>query len=133
MARLDHGADFLHQVGLLARKEGFQTGIFTAIGAFSMAELANYDQASREYHRIPIEGPVELLSCHGNLSLRDGQPFVHAHAVLGDSQGKVLGGHLAKGTVFAAELCLQELLGEPFRREYDPMTGLYLWGGNGDF
>jgi uncharacterized protein len=133
MARLDYRADFLHQVGLLASEEGFETGIFTAIGAFIMAELANYDQASREYRRIPVKGPVELLSCHGNISLRDGKPFVHAHAVLGDSQGKVLGGHLAEGTVFAAELCLHELLGEPLRREYDPVTGLYLWGGNGDF
>ncbi|MDD1760397.1 MAG: DNA-binding protein [Methanothrix sp.] len=130
LARLDHGADILHQAGRLAKEEGIKTGILTAIGALSLAELAYYDQASLEYRKIPVEGPVELLSCLGNISIRDEQPFVHAHAVLADSQGRVLGGHLITGTVFAAELCLQEFLGEPFKREYDSVTGLHLWGKN---
>jgi uncharacterized protein len=130
LARLDHGADILHQAGRLAKEEGIKTGILTAIGAFSLAELAYYDQASLEYRKIPVEGPVELLSCLGNISIRDGQPFVHAHAVLADSQGRVLGGHLITGIVFAAEFCLQEFLGEPFKREHDSVTGLYLWGKN---
>ena len=130
LARLDHGADILHQAGRLAKEEGIKTGILTAIGALSLAELAYYDQASLEYRKIPVEGPVELLSCLGNISIRDGQPFVHAHAVLADSKGRVLGGHLITGIVFAAELCLQEFLGEPFKREYDSVTGLHLWGKN---
>jgi len=130
LARLDHGADILDQAGHLAKEEGIKTGILTAIGAFSQAELAYYDQASLEYRKIPVEGPVELLSCLGNISIRDGQPFVHAHAVLADSQGRVLGGHLMTGIVFAAELCLQEFLGEPFKRECDSVTGLHLWGKN---
>jgi predicted DNA-binding protein with PD1-like motif len=133
LARLDHGADILHQVSRLAREEGIATGILTAIGALSLAEIAYYDQASLEYRRIPVEGPVELLSCLGNISIRDGQPFVHAHAVLADSHGRVLGGHLITGMVFAAELCLQEFLGEPFVRKYDSVTGLYLWGKNENF
>jgi predicted DNA-binding protein with PD1-like motif len=127
LTRLDHGADILHQAGRLAKEEGIKTGILTAIGALSLAELAYYDQRSMEYRKIPVEGPVELLSCLGNISIRDGQPFVHAHAVLADSQGRVLGGHLITGIVFAAELCMQEFLGEPFKREYDSVTGLHLW------
>ena len=130
LTRLDHGADILHQAGRLAKEEGIKIGILTAIGAFSLAELAYYDQASLEYRKIPVEGPVELLSCLGNISIRDGQPFVHAHAVLADSQGRVLGGHLITGIVFAAELCMQEFLGEPFKREYDSVTGLHLWEKN---
>jgi predicted DNA-binding protein with PD1-like motif len=32
------------------------------------------------------------------------------------------------GTViFAAELCLQELEGEPLVRQHDDVTGLFLW------
>jgi len=130
LTRLDHGADILHQAGRLAKEEGIKTGILTAIGALSLAELAYYDQRSMEYRKIPVEGPVELLSCLGNISIRDGQPFVHAHAVLADSQGRVLGGHLITGIVFAAELCMQEFLGEPFKREYDSVTGLHLWEKN---
>ena len=128
IARLDHGIDIVSQMADLAKNEMIGTGIFSAIGALMQADLAYYDQVSHEYHKIPIDKPVELVSCNGNISIRDGQPFVHAHASLADSEGHVWGGHLIGGKVFAAELCIQELLGKPMVRKYDPITGLNLWG-----
>ncbi len=127
IARLDHGIDIVSQIAGLAKNEKIVTGIFGAIGALMQAELAFYDQASHEYQKIPIDKPVELVSCSGNISIRDNQPFVHAHAAMADSEGRVWGGHLIGGKVFAAELCIQELLGEPLIRKYDSITGLYLW------
>jgi predicted DNA-binding protein with PD1-like motif len=78
------------------------------IGALSRAELGYYDQLSHEYGTFSLEEPVELASCYGNISMRDGRPFVHAHAVLSDRTGRTFGGHLTCGTIFAAELYLVE-------------------------
>jgi len=128
LARLDLDTEIISQIADLAKREGIKTGVFSVIGALKRAELAYYDQTAQEYRTIPVERPIELASCSGNISLRDGQPFVHAHAVLADSEGRIIGGHLMKGDVFAAELYLQELLGERLIREHDPATGLYLWG-----
>ena len=128
LARLDLDTEIISQIADLAKREGIKTGVFSVIGALKRAELAYYDQTAQEYRTIPVERPIELASCSGNISLRDGQPFVHAHAVLADSEGRIIGGHLMKGDVFAAELYLQELLGERLIREPDPATGLYLWG-----
>lgn len=127
IARLGHGIDIVSQITDLAKRERITTGIFSAIGALMQADLAFYDQASHEYHKISIDKAVELVSCSGNISIRDNQPFVHAHASLADSSGQVWGGHLIGGTVFAGELSVQELLGEPLIREFDSITGLYLW------
>jgi predicted DNA-binding protein with PD1-like motif len=129
LARLDHGAEIIRQITLLAEEKRVEAGAFCAIGALSQAELAYYDQASAEYRKITVEGPVELVYASGNISLRDGRPFVHAHGALADSKGGVLGGHLVSGVVFAAEVFLLELLGPPLNREHDPVTGLYLWSG----
>ena len=128
LIRLDHGKDMIAEITELAGDLGIETGIFWAIGALSSAELGYYDQVKHEYGKIPVEEPVELASCSGNISIRDGQPFVHAHAVLADRKGKTLGGHLMKGRVFAAEVHLQELSGQSLRRVHDPTTGLKLWG-----
>ncbi len=128
MARLDLGAEIIGQITDLAKSEGIKTGVLSAIGALKQAELAYYDQASQEYRTIAVKRPVELASCSGNVSYKDGQLFVHAHAVLADSEGRAMGGHLLMGEVFAAELRLQELLGQQLVRERDPATGLYLWG-----
>ena len=127
MIRLDHDAEIISQITYLANKEKICSGVFSVIGALKQAELGYYDQKSLEYRKILVEGPAELISASGNISLRDDQPFVHAHAMLSDQEGRVWGGHLSKGMIFAAELYLLEFLGQPFKREHDPVTGLYLW------
>ena len=91
LARLDHGAEIISQISDLARDAKIEVGVFGVIGALSQAELSYYDQDSLQYGRILIEEPVELVSCSGNISEKDDRPFVHAHAVLADREGKVLG------------------------------------------
>lgn len=126
-ARLDHGEDIISQFTNLAEENGIEIGALSAIGALSQAKLACYDQISHEYIEVSLEEPVELASCSGNISLKDGRPFVHAHAVLSDRTGRTWGGHLTSGTIFAAELYLQELSGLPLKRVPDSITGLNLW------
>ncbi|HEX6988566.1 MAG TPA: DUF296 domain-containing protein, partial [Bacillota bacterium] len=71
---------------------------------------------------------LELVSGIGNVSLRDGEVFVHAHVAFADREGRMFGGHLNPGTrILAGEFTLWELRGEPFRRATDPVTGLKLW------
>ena len=101
--------------------------VFTVVGAVKQVRLAYYDQARHEYQKIELNQPLEIASCFGNLSLKDGKPFAHLHAVLADEASKTYAGHLIKATVFAAELHLQELLGKKLEREYDQTTGLALW------
>lgn len=127
LIRLDHGADIVKQVSDLLDKEKIDAAAFFAIGALAEAEIAYYDQTSQEYKAILIKEPVELVSCTGNVSLRDGRPFLHAHAALAFRDGKMVGGHLISGLVFAVEVFVQELLGEPLVKGCDSTTGLYLW------
>jgi hypothetical protein len=106
---------------------GIEAAFISAIGALTRADLGYYDQATREYHVTPVEESVELAACSGNISLLEGRPFVHAHAVLANGQGRSWAGHLIRGTVFAAELYLQELPGLRLHRTLDFVTGLNLW------
>jgi predicted DNA-binding protein with PD1-like motif len=127
LLRLNHDQEMVAQIVDLAEKNNIRTGVFTVIGALCRAELAFYDQAAHRYQTIKVDRPAEIVSCIGNISIRDERPFVHAHATLSDSDGSVVAGHLSAGTVFAAELFLQELSGEPLIRRHDPITDLYLW------
>jgi len=110
-----------------AESLGIKTGAVTAIGALKRAEIGYYDQNSHEYKAIEVDRPMEITSLIGNLSIRDGVPFLHAHATLADSEGKLLGGHLSSGIVFAAEVYIRELVGRPLVRRHDPTTDLFLW------
>jgi uncharacterized protein len=83
--------------GLLsfAREQEMAGAHFTAIGAFERVTLGFFEPQRKEYKKIPIDEQVELMSLVGNIA-RDqhGQPRVHAHVVVGKSDGTAHGGHL---------------------------------------
>jgi uncharacterized protein len=72
----------------------------TAIGAFERVTLGFFDMTKKDYSRIPIHDQVELLSLVGNIAQDDrGEPKLHAHVVVGKSDGTAHGGHLLEAYV----------------------------------
>ena len=128
MGRLPLDGDLLKSIEGVCQGNGITLGVFAALGAVKSARLAYYDQESREYRGFAVDEPREMVSCMGNISLRDGQPIVHAHLALSDGEGRTISGHLMSGTpIFACEIFIQELLGEPLVRRQDEETGVPLW------
>jgi hypothetical protein len=122
------GQDLLAAVAKKVQETGVRLGVFSVIGAVSAAAFGYYDQQKRQYQTIIRAGEYEIVTCSGNVSLKDDSPFVHAHILFGDEAGSSFGGHLMSPTIiFAAELHLQELAGEPLVRQHDETTGLLLW------
>jgi predicted DNA-binding protein with PD1-like motif len=109
-----------------ARESRLGAARLAAIGAFARATLGYFDIDRKEYRRIPVDEQVEVLSLIGDVTLKDGEPQVHAHVVLGKSDGTALGGHLLEAVVRPTlEVVLVESPGH-LRRRYDEATGLAL-------
>ena len=129
VGRLPHGEDLLQSITFLCQTHDIRMGTFSLIGAVSSATIGAYDQTQQVYVTVKKDIPLEIVTCLGNISLKEGNPFVHAHIILGDEEGKTFGGHLFSETlIYAGEIHLQELTGAPLNREYDETTGLMLWG-----
>jgi predicted DNA-binding protein with PD1-like motif len=128
MGKLSHGGDLLEEMTDICRKKNIQLGRVEAMGAVQKARLAFYDQQKHEYQFFSINKPLEITKLIGNISLKDGDPMVHAHITLADKSGKAFGGHLAPGTmVFACEFILEVFEGPILERKLDKETGLPLW------
>lgn len=127
IGRLQRGDDLLGALTAICREHGVLLGRISAIGAVETARLGYYDQQKRAYEYHTTEAS-EILTCVGNVSLRDGVPFIHAHLTVGERDGRALGGHLMDGTVvFACEYTIDILTGAELHRGYDETTGLPLW------
>lgn len=88
--------------------------------------LGYFDLTIKEFKKIPIDGQVEVLSLVGDIALKDGEPIVHAHVVVGKSDGTAWGGHLIEAHVRPTlEVMLMETPTH-LHRTYDPETGLAL-------
>ncbi len=123
----DTGDEAVSGLTEFAGEGGLEAASFTAIGAFGAATLGYFDMDEKEYRKIPVHEQVEVLSLVGNIARNeDGEPKVHAHAVLGRSDGTTRGGHLLEGRVRPTlEVVLTETPAH-LRRETDPETGLPL-------
>ena len=129
VGRLPQGGDLINSIEEFCKKALIQMATFSVIGAVSSATIGAYDQKQQVYVTFKEEAPLEIVSCIGNVSLKDGKPFIHAHILLADEQGKTIGGHLFSETIiYAGEINFQELTGKPMERTYDNDTGLMLWG-----
>ena len=108
----------------ICKERGIRNAKLSGIGAVKKTEIGAYDLPEKEYIKKEYPEILELLSFEGNVSLKDGDPFIHAHVVLSDHQMKTFGGHLFETTVgVAGEFFLREFDGNAYR-ELDPDIGL---------
>ena len=94
--RFTSGDEILSGLTDLAKKENITSAQITGLGGLSSALLAFGDPSigSFVFKLIPIDEKSELVSLDGTVSLRDGVPNVHLHAVVALSDGTTRGGHV---------------------------------------
>ena len=128
LVRLPKGQDLLAALKAACVERGVTKAQVQVIGALERACLGYYLQDERRYISYELAEHCEILCGVGNVSLKDGEAFVHLHLTLSRSDGSCLGGHAMEGCpVFAAEAFLLTVPGPPLVRGYDEPTGLFLW------
>jgi len=127
--RVNQGDDLYESIQSYCVQHQITHAWINALGAVTQLAYFYYDQDQKKYVQARVNEKLEILSCMGNVSLKDGKPFVHLHIVCSDHQGKTIGGHLTPGTkVFACEALLFLLDGKnKLERAFDESTGLHLW------
>lgn len=108
------------------KRQGVVSATFTAIGAFEEATLGYFVRESADYIRIPVEEASEVASLTGNIAMADGQPRIHAHVVLGLSDGTALAGHLFEARVWPALELTLTISAAELHRFHDAETNLAL-------
>jgi hypothetical protein len=110
-----------------ASEEKIASASFKAIGALSSVKLGWLNWKTKQYEpSVFLDEQVELLSLIGDVALSDGNPQVHAHAVVGRRDGTAHGGHLLEAHIRpTCELVLTE---NPvhLRKEFNPEAGIAL-------
>jgi hypothetical protein len=128
VGRLAAGSDLVDEIERLCAERGVRAAWVSVIGAVRHVTYAYFDQTDHRYIELESDTHHEITGFVGNISLRDGNPFLHAHATFGDARGETVGGHLLRGIeVFAAEVQIREITDVELIRTLDEETGLALW------
>ncbi len=124
--RLDKDDELLTSVTQAAKEAKISAGFFFLIGTLKKARLGFFREG--KYEIIEMNQPLEIVSCLGNVSIKDGEVFAHAHIAVSDEKGRVFGGHVMPECIVGVtgELVLVEASGIKLVREFDKKTRLSL-------
>jgi len=121
---LGKGDEVMSGLTDFARQTKVTSANFTAIGAFSHATVAWFDDSRKEFKLIPIKQQVELVSMIGDIALSGEQPVVHTHVSVASPDGTVRGGHLINAFVFPTLELFMTVYSTPLKKQLDEATGL---------
>ena len=126
LLRLDRGEKVAGTHKTFLHDERIEGGTITGLGGIRDAELGFFDLESRSYKRSKIPGILELVHYFGIITLVDGNPFIHAHAVVSGSDFKAIAGHFFSAEVAVTGEFVIRPAGWKVERILDDATSLKL-------
>jgi len=128
VGRLATGSDLVKEIEQFCAEREIRAAWVSCVGAVQHAAYAFYNQQEKRYVEQWSDTHGELSGFVGNISMRDGAQFLHAHADFSSRDGSTVGGHLLHGcVVWVAEVTIREMTGVELERTPDETTGLALW------
>jgi len=126
LIRLERGEEVTATLTAFLEEKGIHAGTVMGLGGIGDAELGFYDLPNKTYLRRQVPGNLELVHYSGNITLVDGKPFIHAHAVVSGADYQALSGHFfSANVVITGEFILRPAQWE-VSRTLDEFTGLKL-------
>ena len=125
--KMEKGEEIIDSLQKIIKKYDINSGWINGIGLINKVRIGSYDVTTKSYDEIDFDDTYELTSFIGNITKKDGKPFIHAHISMSDHLCKAFGGHLFYATIGAAGEFIIKVTDNIINRKFDDDTGLHLW------
>ena len=125
---LDNHVEIAEALAGFCKDKSILAGQVFGLGAISEATFRFLDPATRQYVDKTFKEQMEITNLTGNISAKDGKPYLHLHITASRRDYSCIGGHLLSARINGAcELVVAPLPGAEIGRRFDPETGLNLY------
>jgi len=125
--RLEKGEEICASIKEVAKKEKIAAASVSGIGATDDFKVGVFDIGKGAYEEYAFCGNHEINAIVGNISEKDGEPYVHLHITCTGKGATVVGGHLLFGVIsLTAEIIIDGTEGA-IGRKRDDALGINLW------
>lgn len=108
-------------------KENISNAWINGIGAINSVEVGYMDVVNKKYQKRNFNDNYELISLIGNITIKDGVPFVHTHITFSDTEYKVFGGHLFDAKITATGEIILTVADSKIDRQFNENVGIHTW------
>ena len=124
--KIEQGEPVVQTLTEFCKTEGINNASLTGIGAVRDVSCGYYALEEKKYYFTDYPDVVEVVSMTGNVTLKDGVPFLHVHAVFTDTKNEAFGGHVQEMTVGVVLEVVLTVYETDIARELDEEIGLFL-------
>ena len=127
---LDKDEEIFESLYSLINKLNIKFAWINGIGAAKNIVLGAYPSKAKQYIKKKFDGEFEIANLMGNITIQEGNPFIHIHTTISDDECNVFAGHLFTATVAVTCELILNILDKPIIRKNNDSVGLYLWDFN---
>jgi len=117
--RLDKGDELFSSLKKFALENDVRCASVQGIGATDDLTIGVYDLNKGEYVKRHILGNREILSLSGNLTMMNGENYVHVHIVTQGQEDFAIGGHLFNANISMTAEIFVDLIDYDLQREFN--------------
>ena len=126
--RIQKGEEILESIQAVCEREDIRLGSVNGIGAVNELTLGVFNSEKFVYETTDYTGDMEIASCMGNISTKDGACYLHIHLAAGNpTKGMFAAGHLTRGVVSLTGEFIIHSIPAQVEREFSPEVGLNLF------
>jgi hypothetical protein len=121
---LRRGSNFADEVLKIAGAERIRTARVEAIGGVNRLTLGYFNSEKKKHEEHVYNEFLEVACMLGNITTKDGKPFLHVHGTFGRWDMSTLSGHLISATVFPTMEVVITPTSNTALKKFDEKTGL---------
>ena len=125
---LDNHVEVSAAIAAFCAEKGILAGNIVGLGAVSEATFRFLDPNTLKYVDKTFTEQMEITNLTGNISQKDGKPYLHLHITASRRDYTCIGGHLLTAYINGAcELYVEAFPGVEIGRYADPAMGINLY------
>ena len=125
---LSNHVSIVEALTAFCEEKDIPAGEITGLGAVNCATFRFLDPVTLKYVDRTFEEQMEITNLTGNISRKDGKPYLHIHITASRSDYSCIGGHLLDARINGAcELFVKAFPGTHVGRRPDASTGINLY------
>ena len=122
---LDNHVEISEALAAFCKDLDIRCGAVYGLGAICEATFRFLDPATKQYVDKTFREQMEITNLTGNISEKDGEPYLHVHLTCSRRDYTCVGGHLLNARISGAcELLVTDFGLTRLKRRHDEETGL---------